>query len=110
MGHQITTNCINCDRCRPLCPTGAIQTNNHQGLYIDSSLCNDCTGHYGTPQCASVCPTNQGCVSIHNTEDYWENWFSRYERLVKNLKNGEKTHYWETWFDTYSEKLSSLIS
>ena len=109
MAYQITANCIDCNRCRVLCPTGAIKTN-QQGLYIDSSLCNDCVGYYGTPQCAAVCPTNLGCVPTTENSDYWENWFVRYERLLKKLHAGQQNQYWETWFDTYSQKLSTLIS
>ncbi len=108
MSYYITKNCIQCHRCQSSCPTGAIKTN-QQGVYIDSSLCNNCTGFYGTPQCASVCPTNQGCLPLRTNSDYWESWFSRYDSLVQNLKNRQKQLYWRNWFDFYAEKLSNLI-
>jgi hypothetical protein len=49
-------------------------------------------------------------VPTTENSDYWENWFVRYERLLKKLHAGQQNQYWETWFDTYSQKLSTLIS
>lgn len=53
MSHTITDQCINCHRCRNACPTGAITIQNNVFL-IDATLCNDCQGYYGTPQCLSL--------------------------------------------------------
>lgn len=110
MAYTITQSCISCDRCRPHCPTGAIK--NIDGVYfINPRLCNDCVGYYGTPQCASFCPTTSACQpSSPASDDYWESWFNHYDRLVKKLKTRQQPRYWDTWFDTYSRKLQSLIS
>jgi DNA-binding transcriptional regulator YiaG len=50
-------NCVGCDHCRPLCPTGAIKIENDE-YWIDPSLCNNCEGYYPEPQCVIVCPNN----------------------------------------------------
>jgi ferredoxin len=110
MAFTITQSCISCDRCRTTCPTGAIKK--IDGLFfINPSLCNDCVGYHGTPQCASVCPTTGACQkSVSTNADYWESWFNHYEQLVKKLKTQKHPQYWDGWFDTYSQKLQSLIS
>ncbi|WP_013323678.1 4Fe-4S binding protein [Gloeothece verrucosa] len=125
MSYTITNNCIGCDRCYVQCPTGAIQKVDGL-LLIDSTLCNDCVGYHGTPQCASICPTNGGCIpsaaSItpeptwvpqalkSEVSPYWDSWFARYNYLMQRLKSGDQTGYWQHWFDTYSSKLTSLLS
>ncbi|ACK70550.1 4Fe-4S ferredoxin iron-sulfur binding domain protein [Gloeothece citriformis PCC 7424] len=124
MSYTITHQCIGCDRCLVQCPTGAIEKVNDV-LVIDSTLCNDCLGYYGTAQCASICPTNGGCVksdslreelnpieasTTGNLPNYWDSWFIRYNYLVNRLKTNQRTQYWQDWFDTYSSKLTSLLS
>ncbi|MFM7272678.1 MAG: YfhL family 4Fe-4S dicluster ferredoxin [Gammaproteobacteria bacterium] len=57
MSLLITTQCINCDVCEPVCPNGAI----FQGaeIYqIDPARCTECVGHFDTPQCREVCPVD----------------------------------------------------
>lgn len=122
MSYTITDHCIGCDRCLVQCPTNAIQK--VDGLFIiDSTLCNNCLGYYGTPQCASICPTNSGCVprfTLINEQDskdeecnlpsYWDSWFVRYNYLMGRLKTKRTTQYWQHWFDFYSSKLTSLLS
>jgi DNA-binding transcriptional regulator YiaG/Pyruvate/2-oxoacid:ferredoxin oxidoreductase delta subunit len=57
MPYTIPNNsCVGCDNCRPQCPTGAIKLENDE-YWIDPSLCNNCEGYYGEPQCVIVCPT-----------------------------------------------------
>ena len=117
MSHTITENCINCHRCRAACPTGAIKIHDNVFL-IDATLCNDCQGYHGTPQCASVCPTNTGCLPSYQVTggnkkqmaDYWDIWFNRYNNLVSKLKEKQTSPYWEQWFDVYAQEISTLIT
>lgn len=51
----ITEECINCDVCEPECPNDAIYMGDE--IYeINPSLCTECVGHFGEPQCQIVCP------------------------------------------------------
>ncbi len=50
------SSCIECDKCRPQCPVGAIKLVNDE-YWIDPCLCNNCEGFYSEPQCLTVCPT-----------------------------------------------------
>ena len=122
MSYTITAECISCDRCRSQCPTNAIQITNGT-LAIDSSLCNDCLGYSGVPLCTAGCPTNLGCIpsltavaqtvktTTENTgTDYWDDWFTTYNRLLKRLKGSKQTQYWERWFEVYSQELKLLLS
>ena len=61
MALRITEECIHCDVCEPQCPNKAISL----GLEIyeiDPSLCTECVGHFGEPQCQVVCPVE--CIEI----------------------------------------------
>jgi ferredoxin len=61
MSLLITDECINCDVCEPVCPNEAI----YQGeeIYeINPSLCTECVGHFGEPQCQTVCPVD--CIPL----------------------------------------------
>jgi ferredoxin len=113
MSYTITNQCITCHRCQVACPTDAIQIQNGT-LLIDANLCNECSGHYGTPQCAAACPTNVGCSSlsekIGQPRDYWDTWFNHYNTLLTKLKREEPTYCWETWFDVYSREIASLMT
>jgi Fe-S-cluster-containing hydrogenase component 2 len=117
MAYTITSECIDCDRCQFVCPTKAIQLVGNQ-YRIDSSLCNNCVGDYSTPQCWAVCPTNTGCIPVvtpvvsHPSQlpsDYWEKWFSTYNRIMVQLHKAQHSEYWEQWFDLYSQKLKTLM-
>ncbi len=123
MAYIITSQCISCDRCHVQCPTGAIKKIGER-YKIDPSLCNDCVGHYSTPLCAATCPTNGGCVpnivqgacnhpvlaNNSNSPDYWDSWFSTYNRLVAQLHKSRQSGYWYRWFDKYSQELAKEIS
>ncbi len=57
MALKITSDCINCDVCEPVCPNSAI----YQGLdfyEIDPDRCTECVGHFDEPQCRSMCPVD----------------------------------------------------
>ncbi|MEA5508206.1 4Fe-4S binding protein [Crocosphaera sp. UHCC 0190] len=117
MSYTITDQCITCHRCHKACPTGAIKIQNNV-LLIDPTLCNDCQGYYGTPQCASVCPTNSGCLPTYQVTgglknqvaDYWDSWFNHYNNLVARLKGKQTNPYWEQWFDVYSQEILTLTT
>lgn len=108
MPYLITSQCIGCSRCQPVCPTGAVKLNAGQ-FWIDHSLCNSCQGTYSMPQCVATCPTNGGCIP--DTHDYWEHWFSAYNRMVSRLRGATRNpDYWEHWFDTYSQHVATLLT
>lgn len=117
MTYKITEKCIGCESCLPHCPTGAISKNNNGQFSIDSNLCNDCIGFYGVAQCKAGCPTFDGCtptISLiksvqETTNNYWDNWFTTYERLIIRLKAKKETRYWQNWFDLYAQKIDHLI-
>lgn len=50
----ITSNCISCGDCKPECPVGAISESDPY-YEINTSVCNDCSGHYQQPHCMEVC-------------------------------------------------------
>ncbi|AKG24143.1 DUF362 domain-containing protein [Calothrix sp. 336/3] len=105
MAYKITGQCITCNLCDSVCPTDAIKKVNGSP-WIDPELCTNCIGSIHTvPQCIAGCPTCDGCVQI--STDYWESWFSTYERLVKKLT--KKQDYWEKWFSVYSHKFSEQL-
>lgn len=65
MSVSINDSCINCGPCRDVCPNRAIAEfkPGHASLpdpsvffVVDSNLCTECVGHYGEPQCMTVCP------------------------------------------------------
>ncbi|HLS84625.1 MAG TPA: YfhL family 4Fe-4S dicluster ferredoxin [Arenimonas sp.] len=55
MSLRITSLCINCDVCAPVCPNTAISQG--EEIYeIDPARCTECVGHFDEPQCVAVCP------------------------------------------------------
>ncbi|MGV2830932.1 4Fe-4S binding protein [Myxosarcina sp. GI1(2024)] len=118
MTYTISDQCIACENCLPHCPTEAIYQNDSGKFSIDPNLCNDCVGSYGVPQCMAGCPTSNGCTptissliksSRATTNNYWDNWFATYDRLISRLKAKRETKHWQHWFDTYSQKLDILL-
>ena len=124
MAYVITNQCIGCNKCLPVCPTGAISAEGtapqSNSLQINPDLCNNCVSYYSVAQCAAACPTNRGCLPgttsfftqlqpITDNDEYWQRWFITYQTLVNKLETSGHTHYWEHWFDQYSQRLSHLI-
>ncbi len=60
MALLINETCISCGACEAVCPVNAISQGEDRYV-IDASLCVECVGHFDTPQCADVCPTDS-CV------------------------------------------------
>jgi hypothetical protein len=67
----------------------------------------------------SICPTNSGCTPLLSsviqsaqaaTANYWEQWFTTYQRLTSRLQAKRETQYWHSWFDAYSQKLQRLMT
>ncbi len=80
MALKITSDCINCDVCEPVCPNTAI----YQGAEfyeIDPARCTECVGHHDTPQCRDVCPVN--CIPLDPDRiETREQLLEKYERLI----------------------------
>jgi len=55
MALKITTACINCDVCEPVCPNKAIALG-AEIYQIAPQRCTECVGHFDVPQCVEVCP------------------------------------------------------
>ncbi|MBE9182293.1 4Fe-4S binding protein [Oculatella sp. LEGE 06141] len=119
MTYSITNQCIECDRCLSACPTGAIQKTD-QRYEIDPTRCNNCVGHYAIAQCWSACPTNHGCIpgittvfnssiGLTGSQDYWEQWFTTYNRMISRLHGVKHSEYWNDWFDGYAQRISNLL-
>jgi ferredoxin len=108
MAYHITSQCISCNLCLSVCPTGAIQLVDGQH-WIDPEVCTNCADTvYSVPQCKAICPTSSGCVK--QPQDYWESWFASYNRSLAKLTNKQKQDYWERWFECYSQKFSEQLS
>lgn len=68
MALYITEECINCDICEPECPNDAIYMGDE--IYeINPSLCTECVGHFGEPQCQIVCPVECIILDPDHKED-----------------------------------------
>ena len=79
MALLITTQCINCDVCEPVCPNEAIYPG--EEIYeIDPARCTECVGHFDEPQCRKVCPVD--CIPLDpaHTESR-EELLLKFERL-----------------------------
>ena len=79
MALLITTQCINCDVCEPVCPNEAIYAG--EDIYeIDPARCTECVGHFDEPQCRKVCPVD--CIPLDpaNVESR-EELLEKFERL-----------------------------
>lgn len=55
MAMTITPLCVNCYACLDVCPNRAVAVAKPH-FVIETSLCDECDGHYVDPQCASICP------------------------------------------------------
>jgi ferredoxin len=63
MAYQIIANlCSACGACEAECPVAAIRPKGAV-FVIDPDKCVECQGHYDSPQCAAVCPT-EACVPL----------------------------------------------
>jgi ferredoxin len=55
MPYSVTEDCINCDACRPECPTESVAVG-EETYVIDASTCVECVDYYDTPKCVELCP------------------------------------------------------
>ncbi len=79
MALLITTQCINCDVCEPVCPNEAIYAG--EEIYeIDPARCTECVGHFDEPQCRKVCPVDCIPLDPSNVESR-EKLLAKFERL-----------------------------
>lgn len=79
MALLITTQCINCDVCEPVCPNEAIYPG--EEIYeIDPARCTECVGHFDEPQCRKVCPVD--CIPLDPAhQESREDLLLKFERL-----------------------------
>ncbi len=81
MALLITSDCVNCDACEPLCPNEAIYPGDD--IYIiEPDCCTECVGHFDEPRCVEICPI--GCImpDLERIETR-ELLMARYEKLTK---------------------------
>ena len=81
MALLITSDCVNCDACEPLCPNEAIYPGDD--IYIiEPDCCTECVGHFEEPRCVEICPI--GCImpDLERIEGQ-EVLMARYEKLTK---------------------------
>ncbi|HYV24207.1 MAG TPA: YfhL family 4Fe-4S dicluster ferredoxin [Pyrinomonadaceae bacterium] len=55
MALTILEDCINCDACRPECPTESVRVG-EDTYQIDPETCVECVGHFDEPKCVEMCP------------------------------------------------------
>ncbi len=80
MALLIDEECINCDVCEPECPNEAISQG--EDIYIiDPTLCTECVGHHGEPQCIEVCPVDCIEKDSANVEDK-DSLYQKYLKLI----------------------------
>lgn len=60
MALEITQECIGCSACKIVCPSKAINRQEH--TYSISHRCNECSG-LEQPQCASICPVENAIIN-----------------------------------------------
>ena len=82
MSLLITSDCINCDVCEPVCPNKAIFMG--PVIYeIDPNLCTECVGHFDKPQCVAVCPV--ACIPKDpNHAETEAQLLAKYQRLTNS--------------------------
>ncbi|MBF0181229.1 MAG: ferredoxin [Magnetococcales bacterium] len=62
MALSITTACIACWACEPLCVNGAILVA-HERFKIDPYACTECEGFDDPPQCVEICPVEGAIIT-----------------------------------------------
>jgi ferredoxin len=81
---KITSACINCDVCEPVCPNHAI-SQGPEIYQIDPDLCTECVGHFETAQCVDICPVN--CIPLDpDHAETREQLLAKFHRLTAMAK------------------------
>lgn len=84
MSFMVTSDCISCGACEPVCPNHGIRNDQKRSIYvIDSDACIECVGFFSTPQCAVVCPMNC-CLPDPNNVHTEEILFERAKAIHAN--------------------------
>ena len=61
MALLITSDCVSCDACEPVCPNEAIYPG--KDIYvIEPDCCTECVGHFEKARCQEICPI--GCIVV----------------------------------------------
>lgn len=76
MSVHITSDCISCGLCVPICPNRAIAEllegdpliQHEANFVVDSTLCTECHGFYDEPQCIAQCPTDAIPIGVYHPE------------------------------------------
>lgn len=84
MALKITDECTSCGACEPECPNHAI-TEGDEIFVIDSNLCTECVGFFGSTQCNDVCPV-ECCVEDENQIESDEELFKKVQKLHPDQK------------------------
>jgi len=77
----ITSECINCDVCEPVCPNNAI----YEGAdhyRIAPERCTECVGHFDSPRCVELCPVDCIPRDLSLNENH-QVLMQKYRRLTK---------------------------
>ena len=71
MALKIIDECIACDACTEVCPSGAIEC--ADPIYIiTATLCTECVGYFENPEssCVKVCPVDAIILDESNPETF----------------------------------------
>lgn len=85
MALKITSACVNCDVCEPVCPNKAISLG--AVIYeIAPQRCTECVGHFDVPQCVEVCPVE--CIIVDSDmPESREQLRAKYQKLIAEEKS-----------------------
>jgi ferredoxin len=78
MALMITSDCISCGACEPVCPNKAIT---QDGIYVvNADHCTECHGYFDEPQCIPTCPV-ECIVPNPDVQETAEQLLAKKERL-----------------------------
>lgn len=92
MALKITSDCVSCGACEPVCPNSAISPGDDVYV-IDPDKCTECYGWHAEQQCASVCPTD-ACLEDPDHKETKEDLLAKFQRLNPG-KEPEETDKWQ---------------
>lgn len=82
MALKITSDCIDCGACIPVCPNDAIAEveGRTPRTVIDPVRCTECAGFYDQPSCAEICAVDS-CVADEQYPETQEELLAKKDRL-----------------------------